>query len=143
MLNPYSIILGSVIVGGSAITVWGWAILAKSKKVKSWPTIKGVIEESRPEADYNDLLPHIAFSYQVDNIQHRTIFMFPEGTHPSQQLSQAYLDKYPVGNEVLVYYNPDHPETATLEPETKGDWMILALGLMLVVGSIITFLVSG
>jgi hypothetical protein len=141
MFNPYTIILGTVIVGGLAITVWGWIIMTKAKKMQSWPTTKGIIKESRPEAEYNDLLPHIAFSYQVANNQYNTTFMFPEGTHPSQQFSQAYLDKYPVGTEVTVYFNPDHPETATLEPETKGDWMILALGVMMVIGGIITFLV--
>lgn len=143
MLNPYTIIMGSVIVGGLAITLWGWAVLAKSRKIKSWPTTKGTIEESRPGAEYNDLLPHIAFSYQLDNKQHQTVFMFPEGTHPLPEFSQAYLDKYPVGAEVTVYYNPDHPETATLEPQTKGDWMILALGLLMIVGGIITFLING
>ena len=119
-MNLYSVILGAVFLAGIGITIWGWKILADSKIIKQWPTVKGAIEESieRPE---KDLLPHIVFSYQVQGEQYQRKFDFPEGTHPLPEFNQAYLKKYPVGKNVMVYYNPEKPETATLEPETQGD----------------------
>jgi hypothetical protein len=55
---------------------------------------------------------------------------FPDGTSPSPEFATSYVRKYPVGAKVPVYYNPDQPDQATLEPGlTRGDWMIPALGI--------------
>ncbi len=140
-MNLYSAILGTVLLAGLGITIWGWKILANSRKIKQWPTVKGIIEESTEKPE-NDLLPHIIFSYQVDNTKYQRKFDFPEGTHPLPEFNQAYLKKYPVGKAVTVYYNPEQPETATLETETQGDWMILALGILMAVGGFITLLIT-
>lgn len=140
-MNLYSAILGTVLLAGLGITIWGWKILANSRKIKQWPTVEGIIEESTEKPE-NDLLPHIIFSYQVDNTKYQRKFDFPEGTHPLPEFNQAYLKKYPVGKAVTVYYNPEQPETATLETETQGDWMILALGILMAVGGFITLLIT-
>jgi hypothetical protein len=141
-VNLYPIILGAVLVGGIGISVWGWKILARSRTMKSWPTTSGVIEQASPSSEANDLLPHIEFSYQVKGKTYQRAFEFPEGTHPLPEFNQAYLDKYPVGKQVEVYYDPEQPETATLEPETRGDWMILALGIMMIIGGAVTLLLN-
>ena len=140
-LNLYPAILGAVLLAGLGITIWGWKILANSRKIKQWPTVEGMIEKSYEKPE-NDLLPHIIFSYQVEAKQHQRKFKFPEGTHPLPEFNKAYLNKYPVGKNVTVYYNPNQPETSTLEPETQGDWMILALGIMMAAGGLITLLVT-
>ena len=140
-MNLYSAILGTVLLAGLGITIWGWKILASSRKIKQWPTVEGTIEESTEKPE-NDLLPHIVFSYQVEGKQYQRKFEFPEGTHPLPEFNQAYLKKYPAGKNVSVYYNPEQPETATLEAETQGDWMILALGIMMAAGGLITLLIT-
>ncbi len=140
-MNLYSVILGTVLLAGLGITAWGWRILAGSRKIKQWPTIEGIIEESTEEPE-NDLLPHIVFSYQVKSKQYQRKFDFPEGTHPLPEFNQAYLRKYPVGKNVTVYYNPEQFETATLEAETQGDWMILLLGILMAVGGLVTLLIT-
>ena len=110
--------------------------------MKQWPTVEGIIEESSPQSDSNDLLPHIVFAYSVEGYQYHQAFQFPEGTHPLPEFNQAYLKKYPVGETVRIYYNPEHPNIATIEPGAQGDWMILALGLIMAAGGIITLLIS-
>lgn len=140
-MNLYSAILSAVTLGGIGITIWGWIILANSRKIKQWPTVEGIIEESTEKPE-TGLLPHIIFSFQVDGKQYQRKFDFPEGTHPLPEFNQSYLRKYPVGKKVTVYYNPEQPEIATLEPEAQGDWMILALGIMMAVGGFITLLVA-
>ena len=140
-MNLYSAILGTLLLAGLGITFWGWKILASSREIKQWPTVEGIIEESTEKPE-DDLLPHIIFSYQVDSRQYQRKFDFPEGTHPLPEFNQSYLRKYPVGKSVTVYYNPEQPETATLEAETQGDWMILALGILMAAGGVITLLIT-
>ncbi len=145
-MNLYSVILGAVAIGGLGLTIWGWSILSKSRKIKSWPTVAGKINESKTSSESansvnSDLLPHIIFSYQVNGKTYTNVFKFPEGTHPLPEFNQAYLRRYPAGKAVTVYYNPDQPETATLEPEAQGDWMILAMGVMMTVGGLITLFI--
>ena len=65
MFNPYIIILSLFIVAGLIATIWGWTIIAKGQKTLRWPNVEGIIEESRPASDADDLLPHILFSYTV------------------------------------------------------------------------------
>ena len=138
-MNLYPLILGTVFIGGIGVSIWGWRIMARSKIMKAWPTTTGIIEQASASSEgmdtpNSDLLPHIVFSYQVNEKNYQRVFEFPEGTHPLPEFNKAYLDKYPVGKKVDIYYNPEQPENATLEPETRGDWMILALGIMMIIG---------
>lgn len=129
-MNYYSIILGLFIIGGFGAVLWGWIIFAKARKTLRWLMVEGVIEQSAPTSKTNDLLPHIQFSYTVAlHIYQRTL-EFPDGTNPSPELATSYAKKYPAGAKVSVYYNPEQPDQATLEPGlARGDWMIPVLGI--------------
>lgn len=139
-------------IGGLGVSAWGWKILAKSKKIKQWPTTEGVIEESIVDSQNlsstalssknSDLLPHIVFSYNIQGKQYQCVFEFPEGTHPLPEFNQAYIKKYPVGRNVEVFYNPEQSDIATLETETPGDWMIIAMGIMMTIGSVIALVIN-
>ncbi len=139
-MNLYSIILASVALGGIGISIWGWLILQKSRKIKQWPRIIGIIESSNPTSAENDLLPEIVFSYQLDGKKYQKQFEFPDGTHPLPEFSKAYNEKYPVGKKVEVFYNPDQHEAATLEPGAQGDWMILAMGIAMHIGGVLSLI---
>ncbi len=141
-MNLYPVILLVVTLGGVVLSVWGWKVLAKSREAGGWPTTTGVIRESQLRSKTNDLLPHIVFDYQFEGREYSRVFEFPEGTHPLPEFTQSYLNKYSVGKEVVVYCQPQRPENATLEPGAQGDWMILALGILMAVGGAITLLVS-
>lgn len=130
MFNPYAIILGLFIIAGFIATLWGWSIIAKARKTRRWPMVEGAIEQSAPMSETDDLLPHILFSYTVGMRTYQHVLGFPDGANPSPELATRYTGKYPVGAKVPVYYNPDQPDQATLEPGlARGDWMILALGI--------------
>ncbi len=139
-MNPYLIILILVILGGIGITIWGLQILRNSQKVKNWPSVEGVIEESEPSSEQDDLLPHIVYSYHLDGHALRSRFEFPSGTQPLPEFSQAYIKKYPLGAKVQVFYNPQHTSHSTLEPGSQGDWMILIMGIFMAVGGMIALL---
>ncbi len=141
-MNLYSLILIIIILGGIGLSIWGWSILKKSRRMEQWPRTRGKIEVFNDSSKENDLLPEIIFSYRVDGKTYRRQFEFPEGTHPLPEFVTFYKNKYPVGIEVDVYYDPQHPETATLEPSTQGDWMILAMGIAFVIGGVVSLIVG-
>lgn len=147
MFNPYSIILGLFVVTGLLTTAWGLRIISLARKTLQWPTVKGVIDESRVSSDaseMNDLLPHIKFSYLVDQKEYQQLLKFSGDITPSEEFSKSYVEKYPVGSSVQVYYDPDHPEIATLEPgPAQGDWLVLAIGLCVLVFGIVLFIFAG
>jgi len=141
-MNLYPAILAVITLGGIGLSIWGWSILQKSRKMEQWPRTPGEIEAFNDSSTENDLLPEIIFSYTVNGKAYRRQFDFPEGTHPLPEFVTFYKNKYPVGAEVEISYNPDQPEIATLEPSTQGDWMILAMGIAFVIGGAVSLIIS-
>ena len=129
-MNYYVIILVLVTLAGIAVTLWGLKMQQQAKTRRAWPCVEGSIIESLISSKENDLLPGIRFEYQVDERNLQAAIRFPPGTQPMPEFSRSYIEKYPLGHKVTVYYNPDAPEDATLEPEGgKDNWMILGLGI--------------
>lgn len=141
-MNYYAIILALLTVAGMVLTAWGWQIRNKAKKTRSWTATQGYIVKSEAKSPDNDLLPHIVFSYQVDGTDLQTSLPFPTGIQPMPEFSRSYLQKYPVNTPVTVFYNPENPQQATLEPSgSADDWMILAIGIAATLfGSLALFL---
>lgn len=130
MFPGYGIIIGLFILGGLGVAAWGWANIAKTRRQRGWLQVDGVIESTARASEFDDLLPNIVFRYTVGDKTYRRDFDFPSGTNPSPELTANYLKKYPAGGKVPVYYDPAHPETATLDPGPGGDWLIFAIGLV-------------
>jgi hypothetical protein len=141
-MNLYPVILALVTLGGIGLSLWGWSIMQKSRTMEQWPRTNGKIESFKDTSKENDLLPEIIFSYHVNGKNYRRQFDFPEGTHPLPEFVTFYKNKYPVGAEVEISYNPKQPETATLEPSTQGDWMILAMGIAFVIGGAVSLILA-
>lgn len=130
MWNPYALILGLFALAGVFLTAWGLSIIVKGRKTLCWPAVEGIVEQSMPAADADALLPHILFSYTVAGQTYRRELEFPRDISPTPELAVSYAERFPEGAKVRVYYDPEQPERATIEPgPARGDWMILALGL--------------
>jgi Protein of unknown function (DUF3592) len=130
MINPYIIILSAFGIAGIGVTLWGWTIIARARKTLRWPRVEGIIQESRPATEADDLLPHIRYEYRVGDQAYSCTLEIPGSVTPSQQFTTRYLDKYPPGKKVQVYYDPVQPDHAMLEPGIGSDWMIFVLGLL-------------
>lgn len=129
MSLDFTILIPYLIVS-AAVTLWGLGIVAKKKKSLSWPTTEGVIEEFDRGEDEGELFPRITFGYDVSGRHYRTRLTHAGGT-PPPEYALIYAEKYPVGAKVRVYYDPDHPENATIEPQVMpGDWMVFMFGLI-------------
>lgn len=139
----YEIFLGIFTLAGVVTAVWGWLIIARVKKIQTWPCVEGVIEKSKRGMEHHDLLPEIVFSYTADGRRRTSTQEFPGSLTPSKEFTDNYLEKYPAGAKVQVYYDPAAPGRATLETGfISGDWMVFIWGLgMIVIG--IVFLVAG
>jgi len=130
MFNPYSIILGLFTAAGIITTLWGWSVIVKARKSASWPSVAGKIVRSETEAENDNMLPDIRFSYTIDGKDYQKLIEFPASTTPTQEFSKDYTKRFPQGADVKVFYNPDNHQQAILEPgQQPGDWMILAFGL--------------
>ena len=144
MFNPYSIILGLFTLTGLLTCAWGLRIISNAHKTRQWPCVEGEIEESTIRKEHNDLLPHITYRYEVNNESFLLPLTFPADVTPTLEFAQHYVDKFPKGNQVKVYYNPDNPQHSTLEPGlAQGDWLVLAIGLGMLVIGVSLFLMAG
>lgn len=144
MFNPYVIILSLFIVAGLTASFWGWRIISKSRESLAWPHTDGTITRSDAASEADDLLPLIEYSYAVDGRSFQTSHQFPPSVSPSQELSKQYLQRYPVGVSIQVYYQPDNPQHATIEPGmASGDWFVFALGLLTTIFGIVFLFFSG
>ncbi len=122
MYNPYTIILSLFVVAGLLVTGWGWRSIAKARKTQKWPNVKGVIEESSDGS--------IVFSYVIKEQTYQHTMKFSVDITPVQKSPENHVNKYPQGKEVVVYYQPENFENATIEPGLgNDDWLILVLGI--------------
>jgi hypothetical protein len=133
VFNPYTIILGLFTLAGLVATVWGSIIIARARRTLRWPNVEGVIEESRFSSRDYDFLP----------TYHGTV-EFPGDITPTQEFAQSYVDKFPVDRKVQVYFQANNPQHATLEPGLgRGDWLVLAIGLGMLISGVAFLVFSG
>ncbi len=113
------------------------------KQSQEWPSIRGKIIQSSlrsvlvPQGGRKSFnldgsvrvvtaySPDILYEYRAnaESFQSRQIFLgqqFPS----SLSLANNFVEKYPIGKEVTVFYNPEKPEVAVLE----RDWHKELLG---------------
>lgn len=143
-VNPYVLILVFFTITGIIATIWGWMIIAKARKSKTWPSVEAEIVKSRRGLEQNDLLPEIIFSYAVEGRGYTKTQEFPADLTPDKEFTDSFLKKYPEGARVQVYYNPYDPEQATLETGfISGDWMVFALGIGMSLFGALSLIFSG
>lgn len=107
-----------------------------AQRSKTWPAIGGSIEESKltwqgvrsPRAR-----PVVTYRYQVGGESYlgtRIEFSFARIYFTPE--AQAVLERYPVGSEVTVYYDPADPAESTLEQRHSSviSGMMVALVLL-------------
>ncbi len=109
----------------------------KSRRSRAWPTVTGKITHSevtediereleKDDDDENRVRERIttmygvklAYDYVVAGVAHAgTRLYWSDGIKASAPgNARKIVAKYPVGQEVTVYYQPDDPATALLEP---------------------------
>ncbi len=111
-------------VGFCVMFFWGWPVLQKAKASTSWPSVKGVVTSSRVVQTRGDkgvsYRPEVLFDYTVDGEKYSQGNVRYDGNWSTNVTTYAnrVVNKYKVGTEVNVYYDPADPFEAVLEPGT-------------------------
>jgi hypothetical protein len=124
VLTALGIVLPTLgIVGGI-----GWFISKRARQARamlaeaqSWPSTTGEVIKSRVQVsggDHTSVSPYVLYDYQMGGMDFSgTQIRAGDQYYPSYTSTESYdvVDKYPVGSQVTVYYNPKDPTQAALE----------------------------
>ncbi len=133
------LILG-LFVAGAVLAAWGGYEIKGSRKSAGWPNVPGTISSSdiakRVTRDTNrrrsrtTYYPKIAFHYQVDghNFTSSRIAFGTGDSGGKMKWAQKVISKYPVGNKVTVYYDPQDPQYGVLEAGMTWRSVFLLVG---------------
>jgi hypothetical protein len=105
---------------------------------KSWPTTEGIIDTSDVKMTFNKHEGRISrklilrYFYFVLDKQYYSCRIFVGSTIQSDftRNAQKTVNRYPVGQRTLVYYDPKNPDQAVLEPGINKRMAILCLGFI-------------
>ena len=79
--------------------------------------------------------PDVRYSYQVLGREYEANKIMP-GAEIGGSGAQKVIDRYPVGAQVTVFYNPQNPYEAVLEKKGPAPWIML---LLLVIINVVLF----
>jgi len=104
---------------------------------RHWPSVTGVITTSALKLQFQKhtayYRPFVSYSYTVGGIPRgdtRITFALDGPPEFPKEKGLAWLNqKYPVGKQVPVFYDPANPDRAVLEPGADG-LLLLAVTLM-------------
>lgn len=84
-----------------------------------------LLSKIEPGGIYGGWRFDITYRYKVGELEfvsNRVHFGHQAEDNPSY--AQSYVEKYPVGEQVIVFYDPNEPENAVLEPEVKWNGLL-------------------
>lgn len=126
-----------LIFGGllSFADIWLLDRYSEGQDSKDWPTVIGTIEESyiKETTDSEGNTTYylvIEYSYSIDDVDYinsaiGTWGASSEWGHGDPWMIDDYLEKYPEGAEIKIYYNPVEYQDSVLEPGVS--WMLYFL----------------
>jgi hypothetical protein len=86
------------------------------------------VEQRSTSDGYTDY-PIVHYSYQVSGQSYQGMKLAP-GPEVGGSGAAKVVSKYPVGAQVMVFYNPQNPSEAVLERKAPGLWIMwLLLGI--------------
>jgi hypothetical protein len=128
---------------GAGLFALGWFQYRKVRASRNWPSTVGRILSGRvgtgvesggeDEADTTSYYPAIQYEYQVAGQTYRgNDIAFNRKTYASQKQAEAALRVYPVGGDMLVYYDPRQPGRAVLERKASAGTALMVIGGLIV-----------
>ena len=135
-------IFGLVLLAtGVALAVpFGYHTMVSAQQSAGWPYTDGVIRESelisREQRDGSIVYrARIVYAYEAQGNAfeaQRVRFATEQSESPNQHQAEQWVEDYPPGRKVTVYYDPRRPSNAVLEPGARIDaYVLLGLGIVL------------
>jgi len=142
------------LVVGICVFVSGIAIRKKLQSSESWPKTVGVIRESAVQPGFTRtggsnfiyvVRPKVVYEYHVEGRKHTSSQLaLIEYNSANKNLAEEKAERYSVGQQIDVYYNPQKPEFAvlTVGDPTNGKLPCgtMILGIVLTVSGIVCLL---
>ncbi len=132
------------LVVGLAVAIYGFQRYRTARTSFDWPRVAGIIIASYVEESFTIdggyfYKPCVEYEYDVDEADHYSERLtFGRTKFPDLEFAEYVAERYPVGGVVEVYYDPDNPANAVLEPgDATGLKVIAGTGVFMVVLSII------
>jgi hypothetical protein len=129
---------------GAGLSYWGWTILQNARASASWPTAEGVISSSEvshsTDAEGGDSYsPEVDYQYTVDGLPFSdSTIKFGENSYDRRRTAEEIAATYPVGRPVTVYYDPEEPDNAVLEPGVSGgSYIVLGIGVIFILVALV------
>jgi hypothetical protein len=138
--SPGTILLITVamFIAGIFLLLYGINQIYGGYKSTKWPTTDGIVIESRigknipsstDKVRTPTFYPIVRYEYNAQGTKYTcNRIRFSGGTGDKRSKAKKYVDKYPVGKAVIVYYYPDDPKTAVLEPGMVWTAFMASLG---------------
>ncbi|MCP1291917.1 MULTISPECIES: DUF3592 domain-containing protein [Chromobacterium] len=133
-----------VIAIGVAVSAYLWQQSAKAQQAAGWPSVAGKIVSSEVDwrharggdsSDRREYRAIVRYEYRVaDGVHRAERLRFPNpGYGSSDEQAREIVQRYPAGKTVPVFYNPQNPEEACLEPGKHWSaWLAQAVGALVV-----------
>lgn len=95
--------------------------------VSQWPSTMGTVNasylERRSSSDGSTDYPVVQYSYQVAGQTYQSTKLAP-GPEIGGTGAGKVVGRYPVGAQVMVFYNPQSPSEAVLERKAPAQWLM-------------------
>ena len=103
----------------------------KMAAVSKWPSTLGTVNasylERRSSSEGGSTnYPVVQYSYQVSGQTYHTT-KFAPGPEVGGTGAGKVVARYPVGAQVMVFYNPQNPSEAVLERKAPAQWLMWLL----------------
>jgi len=132
-----------MLIIGLALSLIGFSKFIKATDTKEWPVTKGIITRSEV-AGIMKYYPSITYSYIIDSVTfNSTSISNMNFNTKNRRVAEEFINKYPLGSEIMVHYNRSNPSEALLEPGiNSGNILLLCFGILLLLVPIflVTFL---
>ena len=133
-----------VLIGvGVGVTIFGVTWIRSAFGSPNWPTVQGEITKSYllEQEEEGTYFARVEYRYVVDDYLYegnRVNFGGDGGTN--REAFAAIVARYEVGAPVAVYYDPDDPNSAVLDPGLSFWWFMFACGGIFLVLLVIVYL---
>ena len=131
-------IVGFLVMSGVMLYILGlyWNKSRLVRRSKRWPSTLGEIIESKMVRESNDhgnhYHPKIVYRYSARgrSFEGDTVQIGVGGNTGARRKARETVNRYPVGSQVLVYFDPGKPDRACLERRGEGGWVLYVLGIV-------------
>lgn len=158
MQTDFGSLIG-ILCGGFFVLLFGGIgafLLFKAYKTRQqaddsqgWSGVQGQVTDARVDRTTRtdsdgdiqySYSPNVSYTYQVGGNTYygdKLTFGFQQ-SFSSEAKAQAALQRFPVGGNVTVYYNPANPNEAVLERSAGGFGVSLVIGIVFVLIALCT-----